>query len=111
MVIADETGIMTLVNAQTEELFGYNRDELLGEPVEMLIPDRYRRRHVVHRGNYNEEPRVRPMGAGMEAETRRLNQVFINLLSNVLKYTREQAKVVITIGGTRKRTSGLLCRG
>jgi PAS domain S-box-containing protein len=66
MVIADEHGKISLVNAQTEKLFGYNREELLGQPVEILIPPRYRGNHVNHRRDYSETPRLRPMGAGRE---------------------------------------------
>jgi PAS domain S-box-containing protein len=66
MVIADERGHITLVNAQTEKLFGYKREELLGQPVEMLVPERYRGGHVHHRKSYSDAPRPRPMGAGRE---------------------------------------------
>jgi PAS domain S-box-containing protein len=64
MVIANEHGRIALVNAQTEKLFGYNREELLGQPVEMLIPERYRAGHLHHRKGYTDSPRLRPMGAG-----------------------------------------------
>jgi PAS domain S-box-containing protein len=66
MAIGDADGRISLVNAQTEKLFGYNRDELLGQPVEMLIPERYRGGHVHHRRGYADSPRLRPMGAGRE---------------------------------------------
>jgi len=66
MVIADERGAISLVNAQTEKLFGYHREELLGKPVEMLIPERYRGAHIHHRRGYGDSPRLRPMGAGQE---------------------------------------------
>src|SRR5271165_1840524 len=66
MVIANEHGKITLVNAQTERLFGYTRDELLGQPVEMLIPERYRGQHVHHRKDFEKSPRLRPMGAGRD---------------------------------------------
>ncbi|HVH60087.1 MAG TPA: PAS domain S-box protein, partial [Candidatus Sulfotelmatobacter sp.] len=49
MVIVDASGTITLVNAQTEGLFGYKREELLGKPVEVLMPDRFRRNHLGHR--------------------------------------------------------------
>lgn len=66
MVIVDEAGKIVLVNSQTEKVFGYPRDELLGRPVEILIPARFRGRHPEHRGRYFANPRVRPMGAGLE---------------------------------------------
>ena len=63
MVIADRDGRIILVNAQTEKLFGYSRQELLGQPVELLIPERLRRRHQQHRSDFASRPRSRPMGA------------------------------------------------
>ena len=66
MVIANEEGKITLVNAQTEKLFGYRREELLRQPVEMLVPERYRGGHMHHRRGYTDAPRLRPMGAGRE---------------------------------------------
>lgn len=66
MVIADDTGIIQLVNAQTEAVFGYPRDELLGQPVEMLVPHRFRGHHPIHRHGYSANQTVRPMGAGLD---------------------------------------------
>jgi len=66
MVIVDASGKITLVNAQTERLFGYKRDELLGKPVENLMPVRFRRNHLGHREQYAKAPRLRMMGSGME---------------------------------------------
>ncbi|WP_133913222.1 PAS domain S-box protein [Streptomyces sp. NBC_00582] len=66
MVIVDDRGAIRLVNAQTEALFGYGREELLGHPVELLIPDRFREQHTGHRGAYTANRQVRPMGAGLE---------------------------------------------
>lgn len=66
MVIVDDMGTMRLVNAQTEALFGYRREELLGQPVELLIPGRFRAHHVQHRDGYAANRQVRPMGAGLE---------------------------------------------
>ena len=65
-VIVDAAGRMQLINAQTERLFGYYREELIGKPVEMLIPERYHGRHVGERESYYADPRVRPMGVGLE---------------------------------------------
>jgi len=66
MVLVDEHGRITLVNAQTEQLFGWPREELVGRPVEVLVPERLRDQHPHHRGGYVQRPRVRPMGAGLE---------------------------------------------
>jgi PAS domain S-box-containing protein len=67
MVILDEEGRIGLVNAQTLALFGYDRDELVGQPVEVLIPARFRAKHPDHRRGYGVNPKVRPMGgAGLE---------------------------------------------
>ncbi len=66
MVIVDDAGIIRLVNAQTELVFGYSRDDLLGRPVELLVPQRFRGHHLRNRRRYLGSPQVRPMGAGLE---------------------------------------------
>src|SRR5690349_1786240 len=71
MVIVDASGKISLVNAQTEKLFGYKREELLGQPVENLIPDRFRGNHLGHRAEYAKASRLRMMGSGMELFGRR----------------------------------------
>jgi protein-histidine pros-kinase len=64
MVITDGQGRILLVNAQAEKAFGWRRDELLGQPVEVLMPERFRSAHPGHRTEYFHAPRTRPMGAG-----------------------------------------------
>ncbi|MEW5789165.1 MAG: PAS domain S-box protein [Pseudomonadota bacterium] len=71
VVIADAGGRMVLVNAQTEALFGYRREEMLGEPVEMLLPERLRPGHTGLRRGYAAAPRPRPMGSGLDLFGRR----------------------------------------
>ncbi len=66
MLVTSGDGRVLLANRQAERLFGYKRAELLGRPVEQLMPERYRTQHVGHRQGYLEAPRVRPMGAGLE---------------------------------------------
>lgn len=65
-VIVNELGLIQIVNSQTEKVFGYPREELLGEPVEKLIPARYHSQHLSHRSAYFAAPRVRPMGQDLE---------------------------------------------
>jgi len=59
-------GVIVLVNAQTEALFGHARDALIGEPVELLVPERFRAVHPANRTGYLDDPRTRPMGADLE---------------------------------------------
>ena len=66
IVVADGTGTIVIVNAQTEKLFGYRREDILGKPLETLVPGRFRGRHMGHRTHYFSEPQVRSMGSGLE---------------------------------------------
>jgi PAS domain S-box-containing protein len=71
IVGVDAGGVIRLVNAQTERLFGYDRDELIGKFVEVLVPEAARGLHPGHRDRYFADPQARPMGAGMELRGRR----------------------------------------
>ena len=71
MVIVDAAGKIVLVNGQTEKMFGYGREELLRESVELLLPERLRDVHRSHRASYARDPRLRRMGVGLELVARR----------------------------------------
>ncbi len=71
IILINTTGRITLVNTAAERMFGYPRSELLGEPLEILLPERIRRGHVEHRTGYFAEPRARPMGIGLDLSGRR----------------------------------------
>ena len=64
-------GEITEANSQVENIFGYSRSELIGQPVENLIPERFRNTHPAHRKEYTDKPRTRPMGIGLELQGRR----------------------------------------
>jgi PAS domain S-box-containing protein len=71
VVVVDHEGKIMLVNTQLEKMFGYEREELIGQPVETLVPGRFHEKHQGHRDQYAQEPRVRPMGIGLELFGRR----------------------------------------
>jgi two-component system, sensor histidine kinase len=66
MIVVDEQGLIAITNAEAERVFGYSRGEMLGQPIEFLLPARFRDRHSAHRGSYTAAPRLRTMGSGME---------------------------------------------
>lgn len=77
IVIVDAEGRIILVNNQAEKLFGYSENELVGKPIETLIPERFRAEHVSDRADYASRPRTRPMGTGLELYgVRRNNEEF-----------------------------------
>src|SRR4051794_29482289 len=65
IIIVDTTGCISIVNTQAERLFGYDRSELIGQPIEILVPTRYHHVHMRHRSGYVASPHMRPMGAGL----------------------------------------------
>jgi PAS domain S-box-containing protein len=71
IIVSDQDGKIAEINAQVEKFFGYSRGELLGQSVETLVPERFRRGHPAHRKEYGAEPRTRPMGIGLELYGRR----------------------------------------
>lgn len=66
VVVVDACGVIVMVNAAAERLFGYTRSELLGQPLAMLLPERLRERHARHMAAFFRAPRPRPMGEGLE---------------------------------------------
>jgi PAS domain S-box-containing protein len=71
MIVVDDAGTIVLVNIQAEKMFGYPRSELVGQPIDALIPQRFRPKHPKHVESYVKEPHTRPMGSGLELHGRR----------------------------------------
>jgi PAS domain S-box-containing protein len=98
IVVVDETGTIVLINEQTERLFAYGRRELLGQPIDVLVPERFRSAHRAHRAGYFRAASLRPMGSGMElSAARRGGQEFPVEISLSPLNTRMGALVICAI--------------
>ena len=73
MIIVNSEGFIQLVNEQVQNIFGYSKEELLGQKIEILIPERFRNNHTKHLAFFFENPKTRPMGAGFELSGVRKN--------------------------------------
>ena len=71
MLMTNQEGVLTMVNGQIERWFGYDRHELLGQPVELLLPERFRAQHPAHRAGFYNNPQARVMGVGRDVLGRR----------------------------------------
>lgn len=71
VLVIDEAGVVRFMNSQAELLFAYARQDVLGQPIEMLLPEAVRERHAHHRQGFFADPRMRPMGLGLELKGRR----------------------------------------
>jgi diguanylate cyclase (GGDEF)-like protein/PAS domain S-box-containing protein len=106
MVIVGQDGRIALVNAQTEKLFGWDRGELVGRPVEVLVPDAVRDRHRGHREGFGRHASFRPMGAGLELHgQRRDGSTFPVEISLAPLVTEEGRFVSAAVRDVTERTS------
>jgi PAS domain S-box-containing protein len=71
LVLVDKAGTILMINPRISEMFGYIEDELIGEKIEILIPEKYKQRHIQHREEYSGSPKKRSMGQGMDLSGRR----------------------------------------
>ncbi len=99
VVVTDAQGVIKRVNAQTEQMFGYARGELQGQPIELLVPKRFREMHVAQRANYGSDPHLRPMGSGMELYAQRKDgsQFPVEIMLSPIKRNREGLVVLAVL--------------
>ena len=113
MIIIDGSGAIRYVNRQVSSLFGYAHDEIVDQPVELLLPERFRARHVGHREHYFSSVRVRPMGAGLELYGRRKDGSEFPVEISLSPIEHEQHTLVaaaIRDASARKRAEAELIR-
>jgi PAS domain S-box-containing protein len=94
MVVADARGRIEFVNLQTEKVFGYSRAELVGQPIEILIPERFRSAHVGHRTRFVAGATFRPMGSGLQLYGRRKDGTEIAIEVSLSPLTTADGTVV-----------------
>ena len=97
MVITNSEGKILMVNAQTERIFGFMRDEIMGKEVEILIPERFHHKHTFHRQGYVENPKVRGMGIGMDLSGKRKDgsEFPVEISLSPMKIMEEEEVLVI----------------
>jgi PAS domain S-box-containing protein len=106
-------GKIVLVNRRTEEMFGYDRTELIGQPLEILLPERYRSGHVGLREGYFADPRVRPMGVGFDLAGRRKDGSEFPVVIGLSYVDTEEGRLALGLISDiteRKRASDQLAR-
>jgi two-component system, chemotaxis family, CheB/CheR fusion protein len=96
MIMSDGEGRIVLVNALAEKLFGYSREELFGQRVEMLVPERFRRQHPGLRNDYAAKPSARPMGAGRDLFALRKDGTEIPVEIGLSPITTNQTTMVLS---------------
>jgi len=97
IVVVNRGGRIVQVNKRTEALFGYTREELLDSEPDILVPERFREKHKEHRRMYMSEPRVRPMGTGLELYGRRKNgsEFPVDISLGVLQPVQAETDIVV----------------
>jgi len=104
MIIIDRSGVIRFANRQVAALFGYRHDDLIGKPVELLMPERFRRRHLGERKTYQSSPRPRPMGIGLELFGQRRDGTEFPVEISLSPINGEEAGEVLVAAAIRDMT-------
>jgi PAS domain S-box-containing protein len=97
IVVVDARARIVIVNSQTERLFGYTRDELIDQPIELLVPQRYRGKHEGDREAYVSDPKLRPMGAGRALTGRTKDGAEFPVEISLSPLVTDQGRMVMSI--------------
>ena len=113
IVVVDTAGSIVIANGLAEKMFGYSREELIGQPIELLVPERFRGGHVGYRTNYFREPRTRPMGEGRELAGRRKDGTEFTVEISLSPLHTDEGVLVISIirDTTQRRLAEAKFRG
>ncbi len=105
IMVVDAQGRIVQANARTEAIFGYRRDDLLGKPVELLVPERFRERHLGHRAGYGHDPRPRTMDSGLELYGRRKDggEFPVDIMLSPMQLTSGAMVIAIVRDITRRK--------
>ena len=97
ILVANSAGLICEVNPQTERIFGYSHGELIGQKIELLLPERLRNLHIQHRARYRQESRMRPMGGNLDLRARRKDgsEFPVDILLSPIK--TEQGEFVLAV--------------
>ncbi|MEY2591547.1 MAG: hypothetical protein QOJ67_3531, partial [Acidimicrobiaceae bacterium] len=111
IIVVDTTGVIVLVNARAERLFGYGRDELIDQPIETLVPEVGRGVHRERRARDHADPRPRPMGAGRELAGRRKDGSEFPAEISLSAIETEDGVLVSAVirDGTDRRQAAIIC--
>jgi len=97
LVAVNQQGVIIQINSQTEAIFGYTRDELIGQSIELLVPERQRLHHDQHRAEYHAKPKIRRMGSGLDLRGRRRDGTEIPLEISLSPIASEGGPIVLTV--------------
>src|SRR5579884_1423163 len=97
VLVVNSEGLITRVNKLAEQMFGYTRAELTGQRIELLVPDRFRKEHEKDRANYQSQPHMRPMGAGLELFAKRKDGTEFPVEIMLSPLETPEGKVVLSV--------------